>query len=812
MQPETPISTDVVLIGGGHTHAIVLRKLGMVRLPGVRLTLITNLVDTPYSGMLPCHVSGRYSFDESHIDLRPLTRFANCRLYMDRAIGLDMERREVICANHPPVSFDVLSIDTGSTPATVKVPGAEEYTIPAKPVPELLRQWHQLLQEVRENPTRSLTIGMVGGGVGGVELTLNMQERLYRLLEELGQPTHRATFHMFHRGDELASGRNRWTRRRLQKIFRERGIQLHLNEAVTQLDQPDPHGSILVSGESGVVVECDRVFWVTSASAPQWLQGSGLSLDDKGFIQTRDTLQTFSHPHVFAAGDVATMVNHPRPKAGVFAVRQGKPLYDNLLRLLQGKPLKPFHPQKQFLTLIDIGYGRTIASRGPFSLESSLFRRWKNHIDQKFMDLFREFPSMEEMNPKIVKLPNISPASLTHPYPSQEITHPYPSQEITHPYPSQEGTAIPQNSTPSHPTTTPPTSPTSPTLPCTGCGSKVGSNALSLAIQRVREDFPNFGATTDDLLIGLDSPDDAAVVRVPEGQVMVHTVDFFTAMVDDPFVFAQICLKHCLSDLYAMGAKPHSVLAIVQVPYATPEKQADTLYPLLVGIQKGLLSTGAPLVGGHTTVASQLGLGFACNGAAYPDRLLRKGGMQPGDVLILTQPIGTGTLFAADMRRLAKGRWIESAIRHMLQSNQQAGAVFQAQQATACTDVTGFGLAGHLLEMVRASRVSVDLDLTHLPILYGARETLAQGIVSSLQPQNLQAAKAIANAEEYERHPDYPLLYDPQTAGGLLAAVPADKVEDCLHQLQEKGYYSSTVIGQVVPGEDLAQPIRIKKW
>jgi selenide,water dikinase len=320
------------------------------------------------------------------------------------------------------------------------------------------------------------------------------------------------------------------------------------------------------------------------------------------------------------------------------------------------------------------------------------------------------------------------------------------------------------------------------------------------------------GSTTADLLIGLDSPDDAAVMKVPEGQVMVHTVDFFPALVDDPFVFAQICLKHCLSDLYAMGATPHSVLAIVQVPYATPAKQADTLYPLLVGIQKGLLPTGAPLGGGHTTVSNQLGLGFACNGVAYPDQLLRKGGMKPGDVLILTQPIGTGTLFAADMRQLARGRWIEAAISHMVHSNQQAAEVFQAHQATACTDVTGFGLAGHLLEMVRASRVSVELDLSHLPILSGARETLTQGIVSSLHPQNLLAAQAIANAQEFEQHADYPLLFDPQTAGGLLAAVPAENVETCLHQLHEQGYYSATVVGEVSSREESAQPIRIKGW
>jgi selenide, water dikinase len=185
MHPPTPLSTDLVLIGGGHTHALVLRKWGMNPLPSVRLTLITDLVDTPYSGMLPSHVAGVYSFDEAHIDLRPLTRFAHCRLVMARAVGLDVANQQVLCANHPPIAFDVLSIDTGSTPGTVNVPGAQEYAIPAKPVPDLLHQWSQFLAEIQTQPEQPRTIAIVGGGVGGVELTLNMEARL---LECLGSP------------------------------------------------------------------------------------------------------------------------------------------------------------------------------------------------------------------------------------------------------------------------------------------------------------------------------------------------------------------------------------------------------------------------------------------------------------------------------------------------------------------------------------------------------------------------------------------------------------------------------------------------
>ncbi|PSN77154.1 selenide, water dikinase SelD, partial [filamentous cyanobacterium CCP4] len=303
-------------------------------------------------------------------------------------------------------------------------------------------------------------------------------------------------------------------------------------------------------------------------------------------------------------------------------------------------------------------------------------------------------------------------------------------------------------------------------------------------------------------------PDDAAVVTVPPGQVMVHTVDYFTALIDDPFIFAQICLKHCLSDLYAMGATPYTVLATVQVPYAAPAKQSEMLYQILAGTHKGLLASGTPLVGGHTVVGPQLALGFACNGVADPTQLLRKGGMRPGDALILTQPLGTGTLFAADMQGKAKGRWIEEAIAHILTPNQAAAEIFRAHGATACTDVTGFGLAGHLLEMLRASGVTATVYLDALPVLAGAAETLAAGIVSTLQPQNLQAAAFIDPAGT--SHPLYPLLFDPQTAGGLLAAVPATTVQACLTDLQQHGNTAAALVGEITT-TDRAYPLTLKR-
>ena len=726
MKSSQPIVQDLVLIGGGHSHAIALKQFGMNPIAGVKLTLITDVMHTPYSGMLPGYVAGLYSFEDCHIDLRPLTQFAQARLIHDRAIGLDLQHNQVLLEKRPPIAFDLLSIDIGSTPAVSDIPGAKEHAIPVKPISQFLRYWDQLVRDIAEHPQPRVAI--VGGGAGGVELALAIQARL------------KLEIHLIHRGDRLLPERSPWISQYVEQLLRNRGVQIHLGESVEAIEAAsDKAGEKLICCTSGLQIPCDRIFWVTQAAAAAWLKQSGLATDEKGFVQVHETLRSISHPQVFAAGDVATVINHPRPKSGVFAVRQGKPLFENLSRVLQGKPPKPFLPQKQSLILLGTGDRKAIADRGNLHWgASSLLWQWKDWIDRQFMSQFTQLKAMS---------------------------------------------GDPTETAPMH---------------CAGCGSKIGSSVLNLALDRLKADQPDWGDRPD-ILIGLDAPDDAAVVSIPVGQVLVQTIDYFRALVDDPFLFGQICTHHCLSDLFAMGATPQSGLAIVTLPYASTAKQAEMLYQLLAGATQVLQAADAPLIGGHTTEAAELAFGLTCNGIAFPEKLWRKSGMEPGQTIILTKALGTGTLFAADMQLKAKGHWIEAAIASMLLSNQAAAACLREYGATACTDVTGFGLLGHLLEMVRASQVSVELDFNAVPILLGARETTQQGILSSLHPQNLQAARLIQNLSDWRDRPLFPLLFDPQTSGGLLASVPSDRASHCLTALKKLGYPDSSAIGSVLP-------------
>ncbi|MGF1934033.1 MAG: FAD-dependent oxidoreductase [Nostoc sp. ChiQUE02] len=387
-----PTVKDLVLIGGGHSHALVLKMFGIKPLPGVRLTLITAAKKTAYSGMLPGHIAGFYSHDECHIDLRPLAKFAQAQLYIDRVVALDLKNNKILCANGLVVDFDVLSIDIGSTPATVSVSGAAEYAIAAKPVSQLLEHWYELIEAVGKNPQELISIAIVGGGAGGVELALSMQSHLHRILRQTQQPIQNLEIHLFQRGQELMSNYHQSVRHQIQQILTEQGIKLHLGETVCKI-APKTHNEAKevfeIKCKSGLTVECNKIFWVTQASAPEWLKTAGIGTDEQGFILVEDTLQSQTHPQIFAAGDIATMVNYPRPKAGVFAVRQGKPLFENLQRFLLGKPLKPYRPQKQYLSLIGTADGRAIAIRGTFTLPPhKLLWHYKDWIDRRFMERF----------------------------------------------------------------------------------------------------------------------------------------------------------------------------------------------------------------------------------------------------------------------------------------------------------------------------------------------------------------------------------------------------------------------------------------
>jgi selenide,water dikinase len=374
-----PLFKDLVLVGGGHSHVHVLKSFATQPLPGLRLTLIGRDIRTPYSGMIPGFVAGHYTFDDCHIDLAKLCAWAGARLIHDQATGIDRAGRQVLLQDGPSIPYDLLSIDVGSAPNLETIAGAAQWATPVKPIADLARHWLAFLEGMK-TWLGPLNIVVIGGGAGGVELALAIDHRLRAVAKAAQLQVTLAT------RDEILAGMAAAAQRRMRTVFERRGLRLLENAATVRIER----GAVQL--ENGKWLQADAVFVVTEASAAQWFATTGLPLDEAGFIAVDDTLRSTGDERIFAAGDCATVLKHRRPKAGVFAVRQGPPLARNLRRVVLGKPPEPFVPQSRYLSIIGTGDGRAVATRGWWAIEGAWVWRWKDHIDRKWMQQYRALP------------------------------------------------------------------------------------------------------------------------------------------------------------------------------------------------------------------------------------------------------------------------------------------------------------------------------------------------------------------------------------------------------------------------------------
>jgi len=727
MMRAANVRTDVVLLGGGHAHVHVLKAFAMRPESGVRLTLVTRDLETPYSGMLPGVVAGLYTEPEAHIDLLRLAAVTGTRLIHAEAIGLDRARKRVLLSGRPPIAYDLLSIDVGITPALAQIAGAAERGIAVKPIGSFLSKFAALRERCR-SPRGPRRIAVIGGGAGGVELLLSVRTHLLADTRSENGRGADLTFALVTDGEILPTHDPK-VRDSFRRAFAARGIALHEHQ---QARAVTPCAIELEGGQS---VAADAVLVTTGAAAPPWFRNTGLALDKDGFLAVGPNLQTLTDPDVFGVGDCVNLVETPREKAGVFAVRAGPPLAANLRRRARGESPKPWRPQRRHLALISTGERYAVASRGPFKTEGAWVWKWKDWIDRRWMRMYQDADAMLARMPKV------------------RASDPELEQ-----------------------------------MRCGGCAAKIGPLPLSHALSRLPPPI------VDGVMVGLDAPDDAAVLAPPKSGYLVQTVDFFRAFIDDPFVFGEIAANHALNDVFAMGGVPRHALATAVVPVGPAPKVEEALFQLLSGARACLDREGVALVGGHSSEGMDLSLGLAVTGEVAPDRIARKGGLSRGDALILTRPLGTGILFAAAMRGRASAVSIVAALKEMRRSNRRAAALLLKYRATAMTDVTGFGLVGHLGEMLAASGADAVLDLSSIPIYADVLARAREGLASTLLPENLALLGLLRGDVD---DPTRAILFDPQTSGGLLAGIPANEAADCISELRSDGYPHATVVGHV---------------
>ena len=708
--------SSLLLAGGGHSHALVLRRWAMnpSKRPSGLITLVSRTSTALYSGMVPGLIAGIYQRDQVEVDLRDLADQAGVALVVAEITGLDLQNQELQLHQRPALPYEHLSLNLGAVtpPSSARTPGL----VPIKPLEPALAFLTDLDKQMLDPARAAAPFLVVGSGLAAVETVLALRRRWpMRPLVLRIRPRHLKPV--------------------LIRALREASIQIL---ETSELDQTEE-----LKTTPGLVC--------TGSRAPHWLAESGLPCcPNSGRIRTEASLQVIEQPQVFAAGDCAVIDTHPRAPSGVWAVRAATPLARSLEAACNGRPLRRWRPQRQALQLLggfNKGQPTAWALRGSFLVGSHpLLWRWKAAIDARFMEMFQSGGSMD----------------------------------------SAEAMA------------------------CRGCAAKLPAGPLESALKQA-------GIAT----LGTD-PEDAAVLPLgtaADTAPVLQSVDGFPALVSDPWLNGRITALHACSDLWACGARVLAAQAVVTLPQTSESTQQMLLAQTLAGIRSALEPQDAQLIGGHTLEARDgqalapisRAVQVTLSVSGQPEAMLwPKAGLQAGDRLLLSRPLGTGVLFAAAMTGAVPASALDAGLTQMgvsqhplleqllnLQSK-QPGAIH------AATDITGFGLLGHLGEMLRDPALRVVLNGPEIPAFPGALSLLGKGYASSLAPANRQTWGLLDNglvdlqlagiASGSKRHQALlELLVDPQTCGPLLISVQAE----IAHQLTTQSQRAWTDIGSV---------------
>ncbi|GAB2524435.1 selenide, water dikinase SelD [Microbulbifer agarilyticus] len=746
MQKQTHCQ-DLVLIGGGHSHLVLLQQWAKQPLPGVRLTLVSPQVQSPYSPMVPGLIAGHYSHSDIHIDLPRLCRAAGARFIHACAHNIDPLENRVSLLGRPDLAFDFLSLAVGASPCH-DIPGSE-LAVPVKPIGQFYRYWEQLKQQVQRKH-QPLKLGVIGGGAGGCELAM-------AIASALEEPIYsgRVELHLVQSGKKIPADFPLLARRLAARELSRLKVHAHTNWRVTEITSRG------IYSDEGRFIALDKALLCTESSAPPWLAQSGLAIDQRGFVQVDDYLRSISHPHIFAAGDVAG-INSPQPKSSQAAQQQGPALFHNVRAALQDTPLKAYRPRPRMLQRLSCGGQQAITAYRGLAAVSALFWHAKDRADRHFVDQVNHLPLSRFVRGSAACAQIVS-----------------------------EDNAL-------------------------GDGA-LGVDLFEQALAKLAQPEPKNASeeNTIDSARSIALNTATSALELPDDKLLVQHAEQLCAPVQDPWLFGRLAAQHSLSHLFAAQAEPFSAQALVtlptQLPNASPALASRDLQLILDGAARELNQYDCTLTGGQLLEGPVAQIGLTLNGSGDRASIAAQNGVCAGDCLILTKPLGNGALFAAQTQGKAHARWLQQALDTMLQSNLTAANIFVRNGVRSMTSVHRAGLLGQILEMLHwhpqpldeivkpaeVSTLGVSVLTDALPFLTGATYCAEHAVLSYLHQHNARSYKAVQNPGFWQEKTHLPMLVDPQICGGLLGAVPAEHAEQCISALHAAGWRHAAVIGFV---------------
>ncbi|KAK3584239.1 hypothetical protein CHS0354_035320 [Potamilus streckersoni] len=480
--PYNHIKNDLVLIGAGHANLKVLKTLAMSPPSGTRITLITDVMQTPYSGMMHGYIAGHFMQNETHIDVNRLCKKLNVRILHSSVTGIDPKKQMIFCDNRPPVSYDYLSINCGSVQNNDTIPGAAEYALSVRPL--------QI-----KNCRGIFHLVIAGGGPTGVEMSIALRAKINYAMRDMNLIPDTVKVFLCIPDAHVLPGMSKKAVETIEAYIREHRITILNNSRLTAVEKD------YVYMTDRKQIAADAVVLATGSGAPEWIVNTDLDTDKNGFICVKKTLQTLKYDNIFAGGDIVSIQGEKTDKSGVYAVRMADSIIYNIHAVISKRACKSYIPQKKAMYILGMEKDFGVLVRGNLAFSAPWVKKLKDYIDRKYVKSF-SYPALKDI--KLKRTPEDS------------------------------------------------------MMRCGGCGGKVGKALLSDMLCNIKS------AAHPDIMLGLNDYSDTACIQVAPDKYLYQSVDFFRELTDDLYLFGKITALHCLNDIYASGATPHSALAVME--------------------------------------------------------------------------------------------------------------------------------------------------------------------------------------------------------------------------------------------------------
>ncbi len=699
-QNKKYIEKDLILIGGGHSNLKVIKDFIKKPVPNLRITLVTNVIDTPYSGMLPGHIEGLYSWRDVNIDLYKLSIYGNLRFINDEVKNINGYEKKIYFNQRPHIKFDYLSINIGIESDFSKIIGAKIHAVPLKPISRINYNFFQ-------NTSNFKDIAIIGAGAAGVEVSLALRKRVQE----------NVNITLFSGKNGVLPEYGKRASAKIKRILMNSNIKIVENDPVKIINK-----KFIITFKKNKYSN-DKAILATNGRAPDWLRNTDLKLCEKGFIETNNYFQT-NFDYVFASGDIINFANKNLPKAGVYAVKSGIILSKNIRKRILRKKLLKYKPQNYYLTLIGLANNKALGHKYGFSKINKLNFTIKKFIDKNFV---------EKYSAKSIKIMSKINLNTDNNY----------------------------------------------EMLCKGCAAKISIDVIKNAIPKELSHISS----------------DATLI--PTSKNFYQSIDMINSIITDPYKLGIISVNHSLSDIYASGSKPISAQMILQLPFASNEIYNRDLKQIFSGAKSILIKNGCELSGGHTMIGEDDHpvIGFSVIGKGNSLNLNKT--FENGDLLILTGKIGSGIIFAGINNDKIDSFYQISVLNQMLEGNFLVGKVMNEIKPICATDITGFGLSNHLVNLINRfkSLIGLSIKINNIPFFDGVNDCLKNNVRSSLFDQNYNFAKNYISFKDNKNSLNE-LLFDPQTVGGIAFIISKSEKQRTLKTLN-KNKIPFSIIGEV---------------